>query len=664
MSIALGIDTGGTYTDAVLVEYESNTVLAAAKALTTRHDLSVGIRQAVERVLEVQEADIRLVSVSTTLATNAIVEGNGAPVCTLLIGYSGRLSQEIDPHRDMGLDRYEFIPGGHVTSGDEWEPLDQGAASKAILEHAPHVAAFAVSGYFGTRNPSHELAVKRLVTELSGLPVTCGHELTHRLDAPLRATTVALNARLIPLICDLIDAVEATMASKGIVAPLMVVKGDGSLMESAMARERPIETILSGPAASVVGAQHLTTGEEMVIVDMGGTTTDIAIVSDGRPRLNPQGARVGQWRTMVEAIDVHTVGLGGDSRVWLDREGTLRVGPRRVMPICLVASQHPQIFDAMEAQRARSKAGPADGQFLLFQRERSVAVGNRPSFEPELMASLREGPCSFDTVYRIVKHPELYARYLERLEQEGIVIRAGLTPTDAAHVLGEHRDWDRHAASLAASIFARHLDRNTETLCRQILALASERIASEIVSKILSDEGRNGRHDVMTSGLIAKALRPDPRHNLTCNLTLRPTLVAVGAPVRTYFPAVADLLHSRLSIPDHTGVANAIGAVVGSVVYRTHALILPHDAEGIFRVHLSNEMRDFRDLASAVVYAERQSESLALAGARRAGAEDIRLAIDRTDQSAPVANSWGQELYLQTTVQATAVGRPRLAPRL
>jgi len=338
MSVALCIDTGGTYTDAVLVEYETDQVVATGMALTTKHDLSIGIRKGIDHVLALHPADVRLVSLSSTLATNAIVEGNGAPICALLIGYPDHVKQNANMEQELGTSHYAFIAGGHTTTGEEQEPLDTKAAQEAIQKHAPYVQAFAVSGYFGTRNPEHEITIKHIVQKITGKPVTCGSELTHRLDALRRATTVSLNARLIPLLCDLIDAVQSTMAERHIIAPLMVVKGDGSLMQSSMARERPIETILSGPAASVVGAQHLAGGQDAVVVDMGGTTTDIAVIKSGRPYLNPQGASVGVWRTMVEAIDVHTVGLGGDSRIWLDEEYTLCVGPRRVIPICILAS--------------------------------------------------------------------------------------------------------------------------------------------------------------------------------------------------------------------------------------------------------------------------------------------------------------------------------------
>jgi len=156
MIVALGIDTGGTYTDAVLIDHERGQVLASNKALTTRHDLSIGIGQAVASVFEgqaVSPAQVALVALSTTLATNAIVEGQGSPVCLLLIGYDPALIQQYGFERQLVTQDVVYLRGGHNEAGDPVEPLDEAAAREAILARRDRVEAFAVSGYFGVRNP-------------------------------------------------------------------------------------------------------------------------------------------------------------------------------------------------------------------------------------------------------------------------------------------------------------------------------------------------------------------------------------------------------------------------------------------------------------------------------------------------------------------------------
>ncbi len=666
MAVSLGIDTGGTFTDAVLLDHDSGQVVAQAKAVTTRGDLSIGIREAMTRVLsDLPEGprEVRLVSLSTTLATNAIVEGKGAPVCTLLIGYEGQVKNVASLARELGTDRYALIPGGHDISGEEVQPLDLAAARLAILEHAPHVQGFAVSGFFGTRRPDHEIAVRDLVRALTQLPVTCGHELTQRLDALRRAATVTLNASLIPLLCDLIAAVERSMASEGIRAPLMVVKGDGSLMAAAVAKDRPIETILSGPAASAVGARHLAGADEAIVVDMGGTTTDIALLRRGRPRLSAQGATVGRWRTMVEAIDAHTAGIGGDSAIGVDEQGNLRVGPQRVVPLSWAAANYGAVRTELEEQLDLVEERPqeANGEFLIMLRDFPAEAAGDPPTARDLRAALRQGPLSLRRAYALLRYPSLYAGYLQGLERRGVLIRSGFTPTDAAHVLRLFDEWDAGAARLGAALLGYHLGLEEQDLCRDVMEQTAQQIAREIITKAMSDDGLNGHHPDIDSGLITSALIPTEGSLLSLNLQLRPTIVAVGAPVAIYFPRVAELLHTRLVVPEHSSVANAVGAVVGSVVARVYALVAPQQEGDIMRVNLPGEAADFPTLPEALAYAESRGRELARAEALRAGAAEVEVEVERDDRTAPVANAWGRDVFVETRIQVTAVGRPRLA---
>lgn len=656
MPLALGIDTGGTYTDAVLLDYTTGHVLAKAKAPTTKHDLAIGIGEAMRRVAPLARGDIGLVSLSTTLATNALVEGNGAPVCALLIGYGDALNG-VDLGRELNTRRIAQVSGGHSTNGEELAPFDAPTARAAILEHAPHVAAFAISSYFGTRNPEHELAAKALVQRLTGLPCTCGHELTHRLNALRRATTVALNASLIPLTCELIVAVERACAAQGIHAPLMVVKGDGSLMSAQVAQERPIETILSGPAASVVGAQHLAASPDAVVVDMGGTTTDIAVLHRGLPLLNPAGASVGRWRTMVEAIDVQTVGLGGDSRVWLDDERDLRIGPRRVVPLCMLADRYRGVAERLRDQ-LEGRSDPGHGEFFVAQRHDWNHDGEAPAFAAELRERLLREPLTLAQIHQISRYPQLYTRYLERLEREGAIVRAGVTPTDAAHAVGLYAAWDAEPSRLGIELLARRMGREAQALAEEVLRRTADRLAEEIALKLLNDEG-SGADVEMQRALLRRLLQPGRQSRLSGRLALRSTLTAIGAPVATYFPRVSKILEAPLCIPEHAEVANAIGAVVGSVVSRVHIAIAPQAMDTALKVYLPDRTEERPTLEEAVALAEREGRALALERARRAGAHEVQVRMERRDHTAPAGPGGGDDLLVQTIVEIIATGRPR-----
>jgi len=190
MSLRLGIDTGGTYTDAVLLDQSSRQVVAKAKSLTTRHDLVEGIAGSIQQVLQGKNpADVSMVCLSTTLATNSIVEGHGARAALFLVGYREsqlKLANLSDAARDLPV---IMLQGGHDAGGHEKEALDLAAASDALQKLDGTVSAIAVSSMFAVRNPAHELSLKNLIRENTGMPVSCGHELSASLDAPRRALT-------------------------------------------------------------------------------------------------------------------------------------------------------------------------------------------------------------------------------------------------------------------------------------------------------------------------------------------------------------------------------------------------------------------------------------------------------------------------------------------
>ena len=666
MMIALGIDTGGTYTDAVLVDQASGRMMAGAKALTTYHDLSVGIGEAVAAVFDgqaVSPADVSLVGLSTTLATNAIVEGRGAPVCLMLIGYDPDLIRQYGFERELVTQDVVYLRGGHDVEGNEVEPLDELAAREAILARRDRVEAFAVSGYFGVRNPAHELQTRGLIEELTAsvnggpLPVTCGHELTTRLNSVRRATTAALNARLIPLLQELIATVRRTLDTLGVVAPLMIVKGDGSLVRAEWAMKRPIETILSGPAASVVGAWHLAGRRDVWVVDVGGTTTDIAALHEGRPRLNPEGAQVGRWRTMVEAVDAHTVGLGGDSLVCLDSEGQLAIGPQRVVPLCTLASTHPEIVDELRRQVGASQRQPLAGQFVLAQRRTAYATSEEDAL---LLRGLTAGPQSLLALVDRLLYSSLVVRRIERLETRRMALRSGFTPTDALHVLGRFEHWNAEASRLGAELLAAQMGFSPEAFCERVVSEVSNRVTTELVSKVLGDETTppDWEHEPSAAALLARALTDAPASDLDCRLTLRHPVVAVGAPVEAYLPRVARQLHTELVIPSHAEVANAVGAVAGGVVLQQRVLIQPLGANQHFRLHLPGGVHDFSSLEGSVVYAQRVMPSLLRALAQQAGASQVEVRMTRLDREAPVSAGWGEQIYLGTELVFTAVGRP------
>jgi N-methylhydantoinase A/oxoprolinase/acetone carboxylase beta subunit len=653
-----------------LVELD-NKILNEAKSLTTRRDLSIGIGKAVAatfRGQDVRPEEVDLVALSTTFATNAIVEGQGSAICLLLVGYDPELIRQYNFQRELVTQDVVYLQGGHDVVGDEAAPLDEAAAREAIVARIGKVEAFAVSSYFGVRNPAHELRVRELVEELTQpadgdgfpIPVTCGHELTSRLNSVRRATTAALNARLIPLLQELIATVRRTLDKMGISAPLMVVKGDGSLVRATWALRRPIETILSGPAASVVGAWHLAGRQDVWVVDMGGTTTDIAALRDGRPRLNPKGAQIGRWQTMVEAVDVHTVGLGGDSEVRVEGNGDLAIGPRRVVPLCMLASEHPEVVAQLKDQVLFHSNEDRLGQFVIQNRRPTRELAAE---ESKILDLLRNGPQPLYRLVEVLRYGRLAQRQIERMESQRLVLRAGFTPTDALHCLGQFERWDSDASRLGAALLAAQAKLSPDLFCAQVVSGLPDRASTELVSKVLSDEEIRPEWDQEPTAttLLRRALERIPDSDLQCRLTLNRPVVAIGAPVEAYFPRVAQQLHTEMVIPSYAHVANAVGAVVGGVMQQMRVEIHPLDEEACFRAYLPERIRDYATLDLAIEMTEQIVSNRLRDLARRAGAAQVEIKMERKDVHARIRGGWGQDIFLGTELIFTAVGRPSLA---
>ena len=230
MALLLGVDTGGTYTDAVLMR-DDEAVLASAKALTTRHDLAEGIGRAVGAVLDTEKinpANISMVSMSTTLATNALVEGQAERVALICIGFTERNLDTHDLRKALKGDPVLLCAGGHDHAGEEAAALDTDAVQAFVDRMGKEVTGFAVAAQFATRNPDHEMTVAALIRDKTGRPVSASHQLSARLNGPKRAMTALLNARLIGMIDRLIGRSETKLREMGITAPIMVVRGDGA----------------------------------------------------------------------------------------------------------------------------------------------------------------------------------------------------------------------------------------------------------------------------------------------------------------------------------------------------------------------------------------------------------------------------------------------------
>ena len=655
ITFGLGIDAGGTYTDAVVYDLQQDRTIAKSKALTTKWDFTRGIHAALRRLPKKALAAVEMVSLSTTLATNAIVEGEGQKVGMILMPPYGRL----DPG-EIDYEPKAVIAGQLEISGVEIKPIDPREVEHTVRRMKEHdeVRAFAVSGYAGSINPMHELAVKRMIRDTTGLFVTCGHELSHTLNFKTRARTAMLNARIIPKLGKLLNDVEKVLSELGIAAPLMVVKGDGSLMSAEMAGERPVETILSGPAASVAGARHLTGLKDALVVDMGGTTTDTALLKKGQVSLCDTGSDVGGHKTHVKALDIRTAGLGGDSLVQLEK-GRFFLGPRRVAPIAWLGANFPveETLAYLEHHPDRFAFSTSGTQVLALTGS-TDALTATPR-EQAVLSLLRQRPYAID---ELIQQMDVYFERslgIERLEEQFIVQRCGLTLTDILHAVDRFRRWDAAAAMRMGRLYALLFKKDLSQMAEIILDKAVERLSLELLKRQLQEDTDP---DVMENCGVCRVMVDNilsgGGKNYAVHFDFKKPVVGIGAPIHLFLPQCGERMGFQTLLPENADVANAIGAITSDVVVNRQLRIHPSQEGGFLIEGIAGAVR-FDSFEAADEYARREVVRIVRHSARSAGTGANTVEIRTEDNLTTTAD--GQKLFMGRTVYATIKGRPSLS---
>ncbi len=649
----LGIDTGGTFTDGVLLDPHSQQVIKTGKVLTTPRDLKVCISQIIDLLLPEQRDAVSLVSLSTTLATNAIVEGKSRPVGLFLLGYDPALVYQYEFQKQFGTPDFSFIAGGMDLLGHEQAPLDLDAISAQISSLDGRIEAYAVSSYGGSLNGSHEDEAAALIASLAGKPVVEGHHLSSRLDSIRRATTASLNAALLSTAYDFLHTVQTMLNDRDIHCPLIVVRGDGSLVSAEFASQRPVEIIHSGPATSASGGIYLAGVRDALVVDIGGTTTDLAMLKNGRAVLDGGEASVGGYRTSVRTIQARSFGLGGDSQIQFDPHGSLSVGPSRVIPLSYLAQLYPQVVPDLQTWLAAAPASFYSDRFEYWLLRREPLQPFRDERTNRVIELLRDGPRRLPWLLKQAGAVSPRQLDADLLIKQDIISRAGLTPTDLLHVTGEYTPWQAELARQVVAASACMLKMEPDAFIQSVRNRMTEMILAEILSFLsghpVPEASDNFRASSLGRWLFEESLS-SAHPTLGCQIQLKVPLVGIGAPARAFLPPVAHALHTEILFPPHYEVANAVGTVVGNVFVQKEAEVVPLLNGPLrvgFRVVSGSAQREFSHLDEAIEYARRQVSEEAALEAQSAGASGVQVDV--------VERILAGDLVFLT---ATAVGKP------
>ena len=671
MRIGIGIDTGGTYTDIVAYDYDTKEIVAKNKTLTTKQDLTICISKSIDILpQEVLERAVSI-SLSTTLATNACVEDRGGRGKVVLMGLGPEMLERIDAHTKYGIDPADALCldtrgsfDGTVIDEPDWDEVY--AANADWFADAQSLAFSEVNAL---RNSAIvERNARTFFEGKTDVPIVLASDLASELNFLERGATALLNARLLPVISDFVAAVTKVLVDRGLDIPVMILRSDGSLMSKDLSRERPVETILSGPAASVIGGRGISNVADCLIVDIGGTTTDISIVEKHEPVMT-DSIKIGGWRTQVKGVFIDTYGLGGDSRVWVEK-GKLILEPQRVVPLCILATYEPQALEALEALvAARRKTVFPMHEFLYIQREPESLEGYSEA-EKRLMDTLADGPVMLGDP-RI----DMYSLKSKRLEDEGVLMRCGLTPTDIMHLRGDFDRFDAHASRLAVRHFANSLFRIKEksdlvramdSVCSIVYGLAKKKLYEYIMYALIEYRYpqicKNGIDDQLKKIISQNwdsVMAGEAPRLMDIGFNVNAALVGIGAPTHVFLPDVARAMGVECIIPENAEVANAIGTAIANITaHVTVDIGTSYDGAALsgFVVHLKEGNQIFETRKEAIAYAAEEAKKLAEAEARLRGAIGelaMRVEVEQRD----VSVLYGDDLNLGIKVHAFATGK-------
>ena len=370
----IGIDVGGTFTDAAAVSHDK--VLAWAKVETTE-DILQSVTTALDKIIaSIEIRAVERVVLSTTLITNLIAESKMNKVGLLIMPGPGARPEEFEIFKDAYV-----IPGAIDYRGRETEPLDMEAAIRVLADIANRkLNLLAVVGKFSIRNSAHEVALKEIAKKLyPEIEVELGHVIGGKLNFPRRAATTIVTAATRKIFKTFAYQAELAIRGRGIEAPIFFLKADGGTMSLAEAIARPAETVFSGPAASAMGALALGAQKQTaVVVDIGGTTTDLALLLSGKPLLSSKGSKIGSYLTQVRGFSVRSLALGGDSKVVV-QNNQLRVLDKREGSAMCIGGPAPTPTDALRYLGLTEMGSYALAQSAIQQLQNEYSRDVTPS---------------------------------------------------------------------------------------------------------------------------------------------------------------------------------------------------------------------------------------------------------------------------------------------
>lgn len=611
--VRIGIDVGGTFTHAVAIESDTMEMIGKVKVPTTHRapeGVAKGIIEALAKLLseaEVAPERVGFIAHSTTQATNALLEGDVAPVGIIAMGrgadaWIARMVSKLGK-LELAPDRY--LPTYHAFIDTTRKPSEEAIKSAVEELRKQGAIAFAVSEAFSVDDTSNEEYVVGIVRGM-GVPATAGYEVSQLYGFKVRTRTAVINASMLPKMIESANMTETSVRSAGISAPVMIMRSDGGVMDIDAMRKRPILTMLSGPAAGVAAAMMFLHISDGIFLEVGGTSTDISAISNGRASI--RSAEIGGHRVYMRTLDVRTVGVAGGSMPRAKNGKLFDIGPRsaHIAGLRYIAFDEPMVKPEIKSVRPL-EGDPADYIALQDVEAKSASASTGSASQGE-GASTREGTSS----------TEWHAKATSGATH-------CLTPTCASNLLSlvppnDCAKGDIDSIKTAFGAMGSFLNISSEQAATEMLTLASAKCI-RVVEALIAD------------------------HKLDRELV---TLVGGGGGAAAIVPFVAKQMDMKHKIAEHADVISAIGVALALIRETIERQIVNPSDDDVLRVrqeaHASVEKMG-ADPASIEVHIEIDTRTNVVratacgASSMKADARDMKSELSPEERRALVAES-------------------------
>lgn len=580
----IGIDVGGTNTDGVLYDCIQKRIAASVKIPTEHSSYAKAIESSLKALIGDcgnKSSEVASLNISTTVSTNALLEGKGEPSNLILIGFEGY--QHIVSDIEMSIRPLSLLKvrGGHTGWGKERESFDRESVEIFVKNRPGEL--FTVSSLYSPRNPEHEIAARRILLSNGAGHVTCSHELSYsKLNSVKRTVTAYLNTSLVPMANRLLNDISTVINKHKIACPVMFLRSDSTLVPSEWCRKFPIEMIYSGPAASLRGAYFIAGDgrqSSFIVADIGGTSTDIGRIENGRAVFSEEGAKIASYRTMIPSLGILSIALGGDSKIKMSGANKITVGPERSVPLCRASEDTGLSSSDIVSDLMRSSADRKDTTVSLIDgscKDLSGETGYLPDHVMQLPI-IAKAPCRSGS---------------ERL----LTKEFSYTPTDAFNTIGASEVGDPEISKAASYMLAK-IHKTAGFDLAEKVSLKASSILETSIKEYSSMSGSLPRVYVGTPAAVFEKLGKNKGHDIF--------------------------------VPKNYDVAGAAGAAVSSMELNCRVFIMHSFSDNSFTAFLPESTNQSDNFQELLIEAEAAGKGYLSKLAVKLGYPEIRIMVDK-----------------------------------